>query len=175
MGKDKKEAGKRGGSGLIRFGCLAFLLLAVGAGALVWYASKRITTHPGKAKAVANSFLDFELPEGYEMEYAGELMGVKIASFGRAGKDDQGKAFSARMIWFPGGGKGEESEEIELDVGDKEVKAIKTVRTDEETGEKKILIRFTVEGKGGPVAVYLEGPEEDFDEDAVEDFLDSID
>jgi hypothetical protein len=172
-----REEGKKKSSALrgpLGCGCVALVIVLVAVGLGVWYVSKNVTRDPDKAKSVANDFLEFDLPEGYRMEYAAELLGVKMARFARKPGAEGDKDLAGNLIWLPGGKKKEEAEKTTLRIRGEDVEAKRTTVVDEKTGVKSIQYEFFLPGKAGTVWVQVQGEESKFDEDGLEDFLDSV-
>ncbi|MHC5038298.1 MAG: hypothetical protein ACYTHM_13365 [Planctomycetota bacterium] len=180
---------------LLGCGCLVVLIGAVGIGIVVWQISKSFTTDPVKAKAIANSFLQFDLPDGYQMKFAMKLMGVKMAVFMHKEKQESG--MMGWMMFFPKslgqdratmkakmeeqmqkqgnrrGGKVESTETEILTVRGEEVEATRSVVSGE-SGKNMIQYSFFLTATDGTVMIMAMGPEEGFDENAFHDFVDSI-
>ncbi|MHC4597481.1 MAG: hypothetical protein ACYS47_00600 [Planctomycetota bacterium] len=169
-GKASKSSPLRGPLGC---GCLALVIVLAVIGLGIWYVSKNVTKDPAKAKGVANEFLEFDLPEGYRMEYAAELLSMKMARFARSSEAKGDKSMICNLVWLPGGKK-EEAETKVFRIRGEDVEAKQTTVVDEKTGVKSVQYEFFIPGKEGTVWVQVQGEEDKFDEDGLEDFLDSV-
>lgn len=181
-------------------GCLVVVLVIVGivgavAGGAYWV-SKSFTTDPVKAKEIADGIVKFEVPKGYEMKGAVNMMGVKFALFGRPNESDSG--LFCFMMAFPKklglsakdmenqmnkqvkdkGGRGEmkveSSGEETIVVDGKEVKAQKNVMTSQDGKGKTIVYQILLDKPESAVMIQIGGPEQGFDQEGFSAFIKSL-
>jgi hypothetical protein len=180
---------------LLGCGCLALVLCGLGVGLVIYYFSQSITTDPVKAKRIAETIIRFDVPEGHQMKFAADMLGVKIAAFARVQNEDAGlvcvimrfpkslnlkKAdMEARMndqMQKQGSGQmtTESQDTVTLSVGVGEVEADCRIVVDQKSGKKKKQYLLFLERQDGMVMIQLMGPADDFDTKSMRSFLDSV-
>lgn len=199
MADDKKKQPKKSNLWKYLVGCgvLVVVLGIAGIAGVVYWISQSFTQDPVKAKAIASSFIEFDVPEGYQMKFGGKILGIKMAAFAKTAKEDEG--LFAMVMYFPkymaqdrkamesqmdqqlqkqAGQKNyrvEDRDETTLTVRGEDVKATRATLVEEGSGAEKRQYTFLLDAKdGGTIMVMLQGPEDDFDSAAMDAFIDSI-
>ena len=195
MAKDENEPKKKSvlkwilgcGGLVVLLGILAVILVSV----LVY---RSVTRDPGEAKEVADSIVKFELPEGYKMVFANSWL-FKMAMF--ENKDSHDRNLVCFMMRSPSwwgmdrekmesrmdaqARKQAEKEDMRVtdrgtetfDVRGEEVEAAK-IKLVSKDGTEYTRYQLLLEDEKGDVMIQLQGASENFDEDAMDSFLDSI-
>jgi len=155
---------------------------------------KSVALDPVEAKKVADTIVPFDLPEGYEMVFANRY-GLKMAMF--MSKDDHDKNLQCFMMYFPAswgtdrekmesqmdqqmrkqGKQGnmsvKEQKVVTVEVRGEDVKASKATLVAED-GAEHVRYQLFIDADKGSIMIQIQGASEGFDEDAMDDFLDSI-
>ncbi len=181
---------------LLGCGCLILLLGALSVGGVVYYFSRAITTDPVRAKEIANTMVQFDVPDGYQMKFAADMFGIKFAAWTRTDENQSG--LFCMMMRFPkslnvnkaqmesqmnaqmqkqgqsqGQLKAEASETVTLSMGSGSVQADCRILIDQNSGRKMKQYLIFLEKPDGMVMIQIIGPLDDFDSVAMQRFLDS--